>query len=70
MWLHDEANLVFGAFYGGDRRFVRDEQDGATLLNPDSSRHYVTEFMRQEVEATGNKLQDPWPWMQANIPVA
>jgi hypothetical protein len=40
----------------------------AVLLNPDDYRHYTTEFMKQEVEATGEQAADPWPWMQANIP--
>lgn len=47
---------------------VKSTQDGATLLHPDNYRHYVMEFMRQEVEATGKKPQDPWAWMKTNIP--
>ncbi len=42
--------------------------DGAFVLNPDSYRHYVAEFSRQEIEATGHPGDDPWPWMTANIP--
>lgn len=41
---------------------------GATILNPDDYRHYVTAFSQQEIEATGKPGEDPWPWMQSNIP--
>lgn len=41
---------------------------GAFLLRPSDYRHYVNEFMQQEVEATGKKPADPWPWMLTNIP--
>lgn len=46
----------------------RTPEDGAYLLHPKQYRHYITEFMHQEVEATGKKPADPWRWMQANIP--
>lgn len=46
----------------------RGTQDGATLLKPENYHHYVNEFMQQEVEATGKQPQDPWAWMQSNIP--
>lgn len=42
--------------------------DGAFVLNPDSYRHYIREFSRQQIEATGKAGENPWPWMQANIP--
>lgn len=41
---------------------------GAYLLKPEHYRHYIREFMQQEVEATGKKPADPWPWMLNNIP--
>src|SRR5579875_63447 len=42
--------------------------DGARVLHPDSYHHYVRDFLHEEIEATGKAGEDPWPWMQANIP--
>ncbi|HKO13652.1 MAG TPA: hypothetical protein VJV22_16910, partial [Acidobacteriaceae bacterium] len=42
--------------------------DSASLLRPENYYHYVIEFSRQEIEATGKPGADPWPWMKANIP--
>lgn len=41
---------------------------GAYALQPGQYRHYIREFMHQEVEVTGKKPADPWPWMLKNIP--
>jgi hypothetical protein len=40
-----------------------------TLLQPDTFRHYVTQFAADEREATGNAPTDEWPWIEANIPL-
>lgn len=40
----------------------------AFLLKPEHYHHYVIEFSRQQVVATGHADADPWPWMKVNIP--
>ena len=42
--------------------------NSTSLLRPENYHHYVIEFSRQEIEATGKPGADPWPWMEANIP--
>jgi hypothetical protein len=49
-------------------RAAEKPRNGSFLLSPGSYHHYVTEFLSQEIEATGKPGQDPWPWMERNIP--
>ena len=47
---------------------VKPVKTAATVLDPQSFQHYVSQFMREEKDATGKAGPDSWPWMQANIP--
>jgi mannosylglycerate hydrolase MGH1-like protein/glycosyl hydrolase family 65 len=40
----------------------------ATLLTPDSFRHYFTDFARDEQEVLGSAPPVPWGWFVRNIP--
>ena len=45
----------------------------ATMLHPADYEHYITQFRMQEREATGTEYlgednEDPWTWMQREIP--
>ena len=40
----------------------------ATLLTPDSFRHYFTDFARDEQEMLGSAPPVPWVWFVRNIP--
>ena len=41
---------------------------GAAVLKPEGYRHYVEMFREQEREATGTQGEDPWGWMEKEIP--
>jgi hypothetical protein len=49
-------------------RAAESSNNGAFLLAPEDYRHYITEFSRQQLEATGHADASPWAWMKANIP--
>jgi hypothetical protein len=40
-----------------------------TLLHAEDYHHYVKQFAADEQEATGKQPPDPWPWIEANIPL-
>jgi len=60
--------LLMPACFAAQRGNLKQGANDAYLLRPDQYHHYVTEFSRQEVAATGKHGVDPWPWMEANIP--
>lgn len=68
--LHRSCSLVILLLIGAvmPAPAIERPQYGAFLLHPEKYRHYVTEFERQELQATGKSGQDPWSWMQTNIP--
>ncbi len=53
---------------GQTGRADADARAGATVLHPESYRHYVEKFRAQEKEATGSRGADSWAWMQKEIP--
>ena len=60
--------IIAASLVACSARIVRAADDGLAVLHATNYRHYVLQFMKQEVTATGKAAADPWTWMLREIP--